>query len=214
MLEDPGQYSRPPVATMTPLPQVMPYAPPPPPPSGGSGGRLTGLVAIVVVLALALAGTQAAALAATRNAAYPHPAISITLGGATSSRVGNAIQFTVNATAGRDLTYTWDFGDEEGAAGASASHTYTSYGAYSVTVRAQDPIGQVATAQQSIQVLPLPPTACFTAAQDPRIPSTSTSTRAARPARNSRTHGTSGMAAPATRGRRPAMSTSNRAPTR
>ena len=62
--------------------------------------------------------------------------------------------------------YAWDFGDGNTAAGATASHTYTSEGTYTITLYVTDDDGEVGSAIQAITVnVPpnLPPTATFSA---------------------------------------------------
>ena len=73
----------------------------------------------------------------------------------------NAAQFTANAT-GRDVTYTWDFGDGSSGYGPLVSHTYQSNGNFTVTVKATDAINQTSTDTISVRVIPPAPTASFT----------------------------------------------------
>jgi len=63
------------------------------------------------------------------------------------------------------LSYFWDFGDGVTTSGETVSHTYTSTGAYAVTVTVRDRIGAIGFASQTIEVLPpnQPPVAQITA---------------------------------------------------
>lgn len=77
----------------------------------------------------------------------------------------------VDATASADpdgaiARYDWDFGDGATAAGVTAAHTYTTAGAYQVTLAVTDDQGAMATLQQQVTVSPAPnepPVAAFTA---------------------------------------------------
>lgn len=55
--------------------------------------------------------------------------------------VGEPVTLEANATAGTDVTYTWDFGDGSGGAGRLVSHTYTAPGIYIATVTATNELG-------------------------------------------------------------------------
>lgn len=71
--------------------------------------------------------------------------------------------FAANAT-GRELLYTWDFGDQSGVVnGASVSHAYESNGTFTVTVTVTDRVGHSSYATHTVHVFPPPPTASFSA---------------------------------------------------
>lgn len=63
---------------------------------------------------------------------------------------------TLNATisAGTNVTYTWDFGDETSGAGALVTHTYLSAGVYTSTVTASNNAGQVSASTTVIILAP------------------------------------------------------------
>ncbi|NNE34211.1 MAG: PKD domain-containing protein, partial [Rhodothermales bacterium] len=71
---------------------------------------------------------------------------------------------------GTIASYSWDFGDESGASGVSASHTYSGAGSYTVTLTVTDNNGGTATSTATIELTaPDPPAneaplASFTAA--------------------------------------------------
>jgi PKD repeat protein len=139
----------------------------------GWPGRVTALVlgtiAIIGLLWVILAGT----LASARAVAYPRPAIKLqiapsSLDSLTAIQVGTQVTLTVSVTAGRDLTYVWDFGDGSlQRAGQQVTYRYSSADTYTVTVTATDPIGQQAVVTSSITVASLPPVAAFIWAVDP-----------------------------------------------
>lgn len=68
---------------------------------------------------------------------------------------GDEIGFDANASAlgvGDILAYTWQFADEETAAGQTPSHQFTDPGEYSVTLRAVDSKGRTATTTATVSV--------------------------------------------------------------
>jgi PKD repeat protein len=60
------------------------------------------------------------------------------------------------------LSYHWDFGDGHSATGLNASHTYTDYGHYTVTLTVSDDQGNSTQATRLIRVENRPPSASFT----------------------------------------------------
>lgn len=152
-------------------PAVQTQAPPPPyPPAGpagpkGSWPRLALLVGAVIVLASFLPATLSKSAASARKAAYPQPAISISSGGNTSFRTGQSITFTVNVSAGKDLTFDWNVNGQT-FTGPSVTTSFDQPGQQTAHVTATDPIGQSVDAQMSVNVLPPAPVACFTASPD------------------------------------------------
>lgn len=136
----------------------------------GSALRIIILMVVVGAMVTALVASLVSSAAAARVIAYPAPRVEIssTVGVQGSAIVGQAITFSAIPSAGRDLTYNWDFGDGSGATGQVVSHTYSDYqqGGYQVSVTALDPLHQSATASLNFNVLPPAPSAQFTHAVD------------------------------------------------
>jgi len=80
----------------------------------------------------------------------------------TSGQLPLAVNFDGSGSTDPDgdpLTYEWDFGDgTPHAAGATASHTYTTAGVYTVTLRVRDDVGADDTATLTIDAGNTPPT--------------------------------------------------------
>ncbi|OQX24944.1 MAG: hypothetical protein BWK80_18215 [Desulfobacteraceae bacterium IS3] len=57
--------------------------------------------------------------------------------------IGTETHFTASAEIGSHIVYTWDFGDETSAQGASLSHTYSDLGVYATAVTAQNSVSTV-----------------------------------------------------------------------
>ncbi|MFC0629373.1 ThuA domain-containing protein [Kribbella deserti] len=80
-----------------------------------------------------------------------------------------AVDFSTTATdpdGDLPLSYVWNFGDGGTATGASASHTYTTPGAYTASVRVSDTRGAVGTQNIPIQVDAVAPPSCLTGRSD------------------------------------------------
>jgi len=123
------------------------------------GGALVVLSLLVAIVLAANAGV--------RNLVYPHPSIALTY--ITPSRLvhpGDEVHLSVRSAAGKELKYTWDFGDGASAAGTRATHAYAKYGYYTVTVTATDSIGQGATERAIVTVVPPSPKAAFGVSHD------------------------------------------------
>lgn len=151
---------------------TAPPAPPPAPPGQTSkAGRIALLVVITIAIIAALAASLSATASAARGIAYPRPIIGISSSVTSQSHVGDSLTFEAMRTAGRDLRYTWDFGDGGSASGAEVSHTYNDYQqTYTVSVVAIDPLDQEASAQHTFTLLPPRPVASFTYQADPNNP--------------------------------------------
>jgi PKD repeat protein len=82
-----------------------------------------------------------------------NPTASVTTGAAPLN-----VDFVANATDadGDPLTVTWDFGDGQTGAGATASHTYMNAGPFLAVVKATDPAGAMASATITITVTAAP----------------------------------------------------------
>ncbi len=71
---------------------------------------------------------------------------------------GSPVSFTASATdvspadQAAGFTYAWNFGDGSTGSGATASHTFATAGAYTVTVTATDEYGKVGTASETITI--------------------------------------------------------------
>ncbi|MCE0556827.1 PKD domain-containing protein [Motilimonas sp. E26] len=63
-----------------------------------------------------------------------------------------ACRFDGTSSVGADLSYSWNFGDQNSASGAQVSHNFSSAGQYSVTLSVQDGKGQSAQFKQSVTV--------------------------------------------------------------
>jgi len=103
---------------------------------------------------------------------YPMPDVKIdqtTLPGTVS--VNQLLTFSASSP-GRNLTYTWDFGDQTATAtGASVTHSYANTDEgnnfqYTVTVTVVDVLGRSSTDTLSVKVLPPPPVAQFSALEE------------------------------------------------
>jgi PKD repeat protein len=72
---------------------------------------------------------------------------------------------------GRDLVYSWDFGDGTTATGAAVSHSYqqtpeSNNFTYSIGVTVRDPLGRTSSDTVNLKVLPQKPTAAFTYSEE------------------------------------------------
>lgn len=158
-------FPPPPVATMPPPAPQYPAAAA----KTYTGLKMTGVTLVALIIIVVVAFTLPSSAAQARKLAYPLPVVSIQTSVSSNPHVGDSIQFTAHVTAGRDLTYAWDFGDGATAFTASASHSYSQFqqGGYDVHLVVTDPIHQAASADTTLTVLPQPPTAVFTVSQDP-----------------------------------------------
>jgi PKD repeat protein len=137
-----------------------------------TGLRLTIIALVVGAGAIVMEALLPPSAVTARQLAYPQPAVSIQSDASATTRIGDTITFTATITAGRDLTFSWDFGDGATASGASVTHSYGQYqaGGYAVSLSVVDPLRQSASAQANVVVVPLPPVACFGISKDPNDP--------------------------------------------
>lgn len=92
---------------------------------------------------------------------YPKPSVNMTLAPSSTILINTTTVFAAAAN-GRELTYTWDFGDGTGDSGPSVSHNFQKNGSFTVTVEVNDPIGQASTTTTTVSVAPPAPQAVFT----------------------------------------------------
>lgn len=145
----------------TPIPVFTPI---PSQPIISRRSRVILVLMLILVAVLSLGGALALQITAQFGLAraYPQPQVTIALISAAPYHSGDSIDFNANGQ-GRDLTYSWDFGDGETAVGQNASHAYSSTGSFTVTVEAVDPVGQAGRSSTSIVVQTALPVASFTA---------------------------------------------------
>jgi hypothetical protein len=124
------------------------------------------VVAGVLILASMIATTLIAAHLAAHTLIYPQPVIQVSLANpanpGAANHPGDTLTFDVRATAGRQLTYTWEFGDGSGSTGVKGTrvaHAYGTYGYYAVTCEAVDLTGQRGGAQLTVTIVPPSPQA-------------------------------------------------------
>ncbi len=129
-----------------------------------SGQRRTWIPLFVIlpVIALMITGMSWLQWAAQRGLSqgYPRPVVQLTAQTSRTLLLNQSYQFGADAQ-GRDLTYSWDFGDQSSASGTAVNHAFQSNGNYTVSVTVTDPLGQRSTASTQISVLPPAPQATF-----------------------------------------------------
>lgn len=91
---------------------------------------------------------------------YPQPRVQLTAQPSGRLLLNQSYQFSA-ASQGRDVTYSWDFGDQSSSVGPVVNHAYQTNGNYTVTVTVTDAIGQRSTTSTQVTVLPPPPQASF-----------------------------------------------------
>jgi PKD repeat protein len=147
----------------------MPYARPSLSTPAASASRRGWALIVIICLILVLIAASMAWLqwASQRGLAlgYPQPHIQITTLPAGTLRLQQSYPFSADAS-GRDLTYTWNFGDQSGDSGSSVNHAYQSNGNFTVMVTVVDPLGHSSSASTQVTVLPPPPQATFTYSVD------------------------------------------------
>jgi len=126
-------------------------------------GRLWVLALVsLLVIALVAAGMSWLQWASQRGLSlgYPTPNVQMTSQLPGRLVLNQGYQFSA-ASQGRDLTYSWDFGDQTSSSGPVVNHTFQANGTYTVTVTVTDAVGQRSTASTQVTVLPPPPQASF-----------------------------------------------------
>ncbi|MBV7327997.1 PKD domain-containing protein [Chloroflexi bacterium TSY] len=66
------------------------------------------------------------------------------------TNLGDTIHFVATIDAGRNVTYTWDFGDGHTGTSATVSHVYQAIGTYSVEVTAQNGVSSMKASTQVV----------------------------------------------------------------
>ncbi len=125
--------------------------------------RLFSLLVLILIIAIVGGSLFWIQWAAQRGITlgYPIPRVKLLNAPKSPLQINSAFLFNADAT-GRDITYSWNFGDETNATGQQVSHSYSSNGTFTVTVTASDPMGQTSQYSTAVEVLPPLPTAQFT----------------------------------------------------
>jgi len=84
------------------------------------------------------------------------------------TQLGDATTLTATVTAGSNVAYFWDFGDDEIGSGAVVSHTYLNVGAYTAIVTANNSFNVMTTT--SLVTITAAPIAGLTAVNDSPTP--------------------------------------------
>ena len=130
--------------------------------------KLVFLLVFVLLIAIVAGGLAWLQWAAQRGVdlGYPVPQVHIAPLSSNTALINDNVQFSANGI-GRDITYSWDFGDGSSASGAVVSHAYQQLSGnqnnytYTVTVSVTDPLGRSSSDTTTIRVLPPAPTANF-----------------------------------------------------
>ncbi len=93
---------------------------------------------------------------------YPKPRVHVTLPASGSLLLHSDYQFTANGT-GRNLMYTWDFGDQSLSTdhAQTTHHIYKNNGSYRLVVTATDGMGNVSQDAATVHIIPPLPQASF-----------------------------------------------------
>ncbi len=94
---------------------------------------------------------------------YPKPNVQITSATTGTSLLGTTLQFSAQSP-GRDINYTWVFGDGSVGTGPTVAHAFTANGNFTVSVTAYDTLDQSSTSTTNVIIVPPPPQASFTLA--------------------------------------------------
>lgn len=93
---------------------------------------------------------------------YENPIFSISASNQTFCNEPSTVDFSIDVANMDDYTVEWDFGDGTSATGSSPSHTYNSYGDYSLTVTVTSPDGCERSEEYPDYISITPITADFT----------------------------------------------------
>jgi PKD repeat protein len=135
--------------------------------------KLVLLLVPVLIIAIVAGGLTWLQWASQRGIelGYPVPQVHITPLSSNTALINDNIQFSADGI-GRDITYSWDFGDGSTAYGPVVSHAYQQLSGdqnnytYTVTVSVTDPLGRTSTDTTTIRVLPPAPTANFSYSEE------------------------------------------------
>jgi len=124
--------------------------------------RLVLICLPLLTLALIGGGIYGMQVASQRglDLGFPKPQVQITSTVPSSVSVGQQVTFTADS-AGRDVSYAWDFGDGSSDSGPNVSHAFQQTNSYTVTVTVKDAAGHTSTASTNITVQPTSPVASF-----------------------------------------------------
>ena len=124
--------------------------------------RLVLICLPLLTLALIGGGIYGMQVASQRglDLGFPKPQVQITSTVPSTVSVGQQVTFTADS-AGRDVSYAWDFGDGSSAGGPNVSHAFQQTNSYTVTVTVKDAAGHTSTASTNITVQPTSPVASF-----------------------------------------------------
>lgn len=130
-------------------------------------GRLALIGLPLLILALIGAGVYLLQIASLQGIrlGYPTPGVHISSTIPNSVTVGQPLTFSATGR-GRDLTYSWDFGDGNSATGVVVNHTYQQVNesgnfSYTVSVTVVDVLNRRSTDSLTIRVMPSQPVANF-----------------------------------------------------
>ncbi len=133
------------------------------PQTSGQGRPWILVLVSLLIIALIAIGMSWLQWASQRGLSlgYPMPHVQLASQIPGNLLLNQSYQFSATSQ-GRDLTYSWDFGDQTSSSGPVVNHAFQSNGNYTVTVTVTDAIGQKSTASTQVAVLPPPPQASFT----------------------------------------------------
>lgn len=128
--------------------------------SAVSGASVAHLYATAGSYTLTLKATNTANVSTTSTipiqvlpSAPSTPQLTINNGAAIYATTAASLSASSVDPLGRNLGYTWDFGDGQTATGSSVTHTYNSAGNYTLSVRATNTASQSTSASQQVTVL-------------------------------------------------------------
>ena len=128
--------------------------------SAVSGASVAHVFAAAGTYNLKLTATNTANVSATStlpiqvlSSAPSAPQLTLNNGAAIYATTPASLSASSTDPLGLNLGYSWDFGDGQGATGANVTHTFSSAGTYTLSVRATNTASQSTTTSQQITVL-------------------------------------------------------------